>query len=82
VRVREFAVDLRNAYLAWKDVNGESGDIPARAGNADRAIPKALVQSLPAPVSVADELSKLATLRDKGLLAEEEFSVQKAKLLN
>ncbi len=34
-----------------------------------------------APVSVADELTKLAALRDSGVLTEEEFSAQKARLL-
>jgi hypothetical protein len=29
----------------------------------------------------ADELAKLAALRDQGVLTEEEFSAQKAKLL-
>ena len=32
--------------------------------------------------SIAEELSKLADLKDKGILTEEEFSVQKAKLLS
>ncbi|MBQ7462807.1 MAG: SHOCT domain-containing protein [Bacteroidaceae bacterium] len=32
--------------------------------------------------SVADELAKLADLRAKGILTEEEFSAQKAKLLS
>lgn len=31
--------------------------------------------------SVADELSKLAHLRDQGILTDDEFAVQKAKLL-
>jgi len=30
---------------------------------------------------VADELAKLAQLRDSGVLIEEEFAAQKAKLL-
>lgn len=30
----------------------------------------------------ADELAKVATLRDQGVLTDEEFSVQKAKLLS
>lgn len=33
-------------------------------------------------VSVADELKKLASLKEQGLLSEEEFSIQKQKLLN
>ena len=32
--------------------------------------------------SIAEELSKLADLKDKGILTEEEFSIQKAKLLS
>ena len=34
-----------------------------------------------APVDVADQLIKLAGLRDQGILTEEEFTAQKAKLL-
>ena len=34
------------------------------------------------PTSVADELIKLAQLKDSGILSEEEFQSQKAKLLN
>jgi hypothetical protein len=37
--------------------------------------------ALPAPVSVADELAKLAQLRDAGVLDGDEFAAQKAKLL-
>ena len=34
-----------------------------------------------ASVSAADELERLAALRDKGVLTEEEFAAQKAKVL-
>lgn len=34
-----------------------------------------------ATVSAADELEKLAALRDKGVVTEEEFNAQKAKIL-
>jgi hypothetical protein len=34
------------------------------------------------PVDVADQIKKLAELRDQGILTEEEFSNQKTKLLN
>lgn len=34
-----------------------------------------------APASVADELAKLAALRDKGVITQAEFDAQKAKLL-
>jgi hypothetical protein len=33
------------------------------------------------PLSVADELPRLAALRDQGLLTDEEYAAQKAKLL-
>ena len=38
-------------------------------------------ESVPSPVSVADELTKLANLKAQGILSEEEFEKQKAKLL-
>jgi hypothetical protein len=34
------------------------------------------------PGSVADELAKLAALRDSGVLSEDEFAAQKARLLS
>lgn len=34
-----------------------------------------------APASIVDQLERLASLRDKGILSDEEFSAQKAKLL-
>ena len=33
-------------------------------------------------ISIADEISKLAELKEKGILTEEEFQIQKAKLIN
>jgi hypothetical protein len=36
----------------------------------------------PQPMDVADQIRKLATLRDEGLLTDEEFAAQKAKLLS
>jgi hypothetical protein len=36
----------------------------------------------PSPSSVAEEIEKLASIRDKGLLTEVEFQAQKAKLLS
>lgn len=39
------------------------------------------VQSQSQPSSVADELTKLADLKEKGILSEQEFMEQKAKLL-
>ena len=39
------------------------------------------IQSVAGGQSAADEISKLAALRDSGALTEEEFAAQKAKLL-
>jgi hypothetical protein len=38
-------------------------------------------QATAAGPDVADELTKLATLRDRGILTDAEFATQKAKLL-
>ena len=40
------------------------------------------VSPLLSSASVADELAKLAKLKDAGILSEEEFNAQKSKLLN
>lgn len=42
---------------------------------------KAIEQYTAAPLDVADQIKKLAELRDQGLLNQEEFDAQKAKLL-
>jgi hypothetical protein len=53
----------------------------ALASSPARTLPDG--QSTPvAPASVADELAKLANLRDKGVLTTEEFEHQKRALLN
>lgn len=50
---------------------------PAAAAPAAPAAPAAA----PSAASVADELKKLAELRDAGVLSDDEFAAQKAKLL-
>jgi hypothetical protein len=50
---------------------------PGRAPGA----PQARAPAPAPPVDLADQLRKLATLRDEGILSEEEFAAQKAKLL-
>jgi hypothetical protein len=45
------------------------------------AAPGAPAAAPAAPLDVADQLRKLAELRDQGVLTEEEFAAQKAKLL-
>jgi hypothetical protein len=52
------------------------------AAPAPEAPPAAEQATPPAePVDVVEQLTKFAELRDKGILTEEEFAAQKAKLL-
>lgn len=53
---------------------------PSFRGNVPQNAPLAAPQG-PAPVNIADELTKLAQLRDAGVLSPEEFKQAKAKLL-
>ena len=43
--------------------------------------PQATASATSTPSSVAEEVNKLAALRDKGLLTDQEFAAQKAKVL-
>ncbi|WP_018771401.1 SHOCT domain-containing protein [Arthrobacter sp. 162MFSha1.1] len=56
---------------------------PAFGAAAGRALPEAAAPAAGALDSrlIADELTKLAGLRDAGVLTEDEFAAQKAKLL-
>ena len=53
----------------------------AAPGMAPAPAPAAPAAPAAPPVDLADQLRKLATLRDEGILSEEEFAAQKAKLL-
>ena len=57
------------SFIAW-------GVMSPKEDEASETIPN---ENAP---SVADELSKLATLKDNGVLSEEEFQTLKAKILN
>lgn len=61
-----------------------SYQIPDRFGGAADTSPEATQggQQKGGSSSVADELAKLAALRQRGVLSEEEFEAQKAKLLS
>ena len=51
------------------------------AAQAQQAAAQQYIQQAAAPLSSADELKRLAGLRDKGVLSEEEFQTAKAKVL-
>jgi hypothetical protein len=47
-----------------------------------QAVTKKMATETKREISVADELTKLKKLKDEGVLTEEEFNVQKKKLLS
>jgi hypothetical protein len=68
--------------LVYLIVNG--GDMQTRAVQAATDMENAqkeYIRSMAGGTSTADELTKLAALRDNGVLSAEEFAAQKAKLL-
>jgi Short C-terminal domain len=87
-QVREFAVDVHNAYRAWQrmitpDKRGRADEIeaPAKVEPIEQTKSAPMLPAAIAQLSVADELSKLVALKEEGILTEEEFATQKAKLL-
>ncbi len=52
------------------------------AAAADRAQREYIREAAGASGGVADELERLAALKDRGVLSEEEFQEQKAKVLS
>ena len=62
---------------------GSMADRDARQAQAADAATRAYIQSAAGtPTSTAEELTKLAALRDQGVLTDAEFAVQKAKVLS
>ena len=59
----------------------ERGRRAAELAKANKA-PAAAPAPAPSQLGVADELAKLADLHDKGVLNDEEFTAQKARLLS
>jgi membrane protease subunit (stomatin/prohibitin family) len=51
------------------------------AAQAQQAAAQQYIQQAAGPTSSADELARLAGLRDKGVLSEAEFQAAKAKVL-
>lgn len=68
--------------LAYLILRGEKmqehrAEVLAKADEAQRDYIRSVVS-----ISVAEELEKLAALREKGVLSEDEFAAQKAKVLH
>ncbi len=59
----------------------EAAQFKALKDFIDEAMARADAPAAAAPVSVADELAKLADQKSQGILNDEEFSAQKARLL-
>ena len=66
------------AYLLLRGDKMEAhrAETVANIENAQRDYIRSIAQ-----VSAADELEKLGALKDKGVISEEEFNAQKAKVL-
>jgi hypothetical protein len=60
---------------------GKMGQRDVEHAQAQEQEFRAYVQDAAAPVSTADELSKLASLRDQGVITDTEYAQQKAKVL-
>jgi hypothetical protein len=79
--IKDLEAEKDRQYIAKREHEKQLESIKviaqSNAGNA------ALTKSSTAtqPFSVADELTKLGALKEKGLLTEEEFSAQKQQLL-
>ena len=54
----------------------------AQAQRQDQALRQYVHDSASSPPSVADEMAKLADLRDAGTISEQEFAQAKARLLD
>lgn len=78
------SIALVNTFLGWTLVGwvvsiawackSQEMDSTVRETAPDAGVPSK-------PLSFADELTKLAALKDRGLLTDEEFAQQKSKLL-
>ncbi len=68
--------------LVYLIIRGDSmAERNALAAAEVEEVSRAYIQKLTGP-STADELTKLAELRDKDIISENEFQVQKSKLLS
>ncbi len=85
-----FVVVMNDGVVSFIDMDSTGGRYSSAAVGCQKAVafmpppPLGMLDDLVPPkagVSVADELEKLASLRDRGVLTEAEFQAQKAALL-
>jgi hypothetical protein len=67
-------------YLIFR--GGQMHERAAQAAQAHRDAVQSYFREVSGPASTAEELAKLAELRDRGVLSPEEFEQEKAKLLS
>ena len=69
-------VDTFNALFANRNGSGLNNNVNNIVVNVPHH------SSAPKPIDIGEQLHKLAELKEKGLLSEEEFTSQKSKLLS
>jgi hypothetical protein len=72
---RRVAIDIAATWAKWESLTKNKSDEQANASAL------AAGQSAPAMPDVTEQLTRLADLRDRGALTEQEFAAEKAKLL-
>jgi hypothetical protein len=84
VERHERVMQLRDPAARQRYVEEMQARAAAQVQTSQEMVAKALAaaQAGPPRIDVADELTKLAALRDRGVLSDAEFEAQKAKLLS
>jgi len=80
--IRSSGDEVEIANVDKKQAEHTAAVISELMNNYDQNRTTTVVGAVPAPVSVSDELIKLADLKAKGILTEEEFLAEKQKLLS
>ena len=79
--MKDLEAERDKEYIAKREHEKQLESIKAIARSTAESKPSTKIDVVSQPFSVADELSKLGALKEKGLLTEEEFSAQKQQLL-
>jgi len=74
------ATQDENAIMFNKKQMKEFEEIKSAIEEKINSLNQPIIQS--APIDIADQIKKLADLRDSGILTEEEFNAKKKQLLN